>query len=131
MLDHLDLNVSDLGRSRAFYGEFLGRIGYHEFEEGAGWCSFVDPSGAFYLVLVQAGEGHLEVGFHRKRVGVNHLAFAAPSEQAVNDLAAWLDENDVFLLYDSPLRMGDRYAVFFEDPDRLKIEFVFRPANAP
>lgn len=127
MLDHLDLNVSDLERSRVFYGPLLETLGYRPFDHGTGWCSFIDPEGRFYLVLVQTSPQHLHAGFHRKRIGVNHLALAAPDHDAVDALHAWLAENGVGVLYGEPQRMGDRYALFFEDPDRLKLEYVFRP----
>ena len=129
MLDHLDLNVADLRRSRAFYEPFLTRVGYRRFEHGDGWCSFIDTPGSFYLVLVQTGSKHAAAGFHRKRVGVNHLAFPAPSAAAVDEMTSWLRERGVPPLYGSPLRMENRHAVFFEDPDRLKLEYVYRPAE--
>lgn len=127
MLDHLDLNVGDLARSRAFYEPLLGRLGYRPFDLGTGWCSFIDPTGTFYLVLVQTGAEHLRSGYHRKRVGVNHLAFAVSSDAEVDALHEWFRSNAVAVLYEAPMRMGDRYAVFAEDPDRLKIEIVHRP----
>ncbi|MFN2641173.1 MAG: VOC family protein [Actinomycetota bacterium] len=127
MLDHLDLNVADLARSRAFYRPFLERLGYRPFDEGDGWCSFIDPTRRFYLVLVQTSVTQLHAGFHRKRIGVNHLAFAAPTPAAVDELHAWLGQHDIDTMYDSPMQMGDRYALFLEDPDRLKLEYVYRP----
>jgi catechol 2,3-dioxygenase-like lactoylglutathione lyase family enzyme len=130
VLDHLDLNVSDLERSRSFYGPLLEHLGYAPFQEGSGWCSFIDPAGLFYLVLVQAPIAHMQAGFHRKRIGVNHLAFSAPSRAAVDDFHSLLLANRIAALYGAPMEMGERYAVFFEDPDRLKIEVVFRP-DAP
>lgn len=127
MLDHLDLNVSDLARSRAFYEPLLAHLGYRPFEAGESWCSFIEPEGRFYLVLVQTGLAQLQARFHRKRIGVNHLAFSAPTRGAVDELHSWLSGRGFATLYGSPMKMDDRYAVFFEDPDRLKIEFVFRP----
>jgi catechol 2,3-dioxygenase-like lactoylglutathione lyase family enzyme len=62
---------------------------------------------------------------------VNHLAFPAPSVKAVDDLYAWLMAGGVPVLYGSPLDMGHpdqpNYGLFFEDPDRLKLEYVHRP----
>jgi catechol 2,3-dioxygenase-like lactoylglutathione lyase family enzyme len=127
-LNHLDLNVSDLGRSEAFYRDVLGRLGYGERERGAGWVSIGVRD--FYVTLVQTDERFLDRGFHRKGVGVNHLSFRAPTREAVDDLDRWLVDRDVPVLYDGPMEMGTpedpNYAVFFEDPDRLKLEYVFR-----
>ena len=132
MLHHLDLNVSDLSQSATFYGRLLGRLGYEDGEMGDGWKAFVKEG--FYLTLVQADGPHSEAGFHRKRVGVNHLAFPAPSARAVDHLLEWLEAEGVAVLYGGPLQMGSasapNYAVFFEDPDRVKLEYVYRPARA-
>jgi catechol 2,3-dioxygenase-like lactoylglutathione lyase family enzyme len=131
MLHHLDLNVRDLARSADFYGRLLPLLGYRPGEAGEGWITWQCPT--FYITLVQTAEPYRSLGFHRKRIGVNHLAFHAPSRQAVDDLHGWLRENGVPILYGGPLEMGTpskpNYAVFFEDPDRLKLEYVYRPLH--
>ncbi|HLN63528.1 MAG TPA: hypothetical protein VK464_18480 [Symbiobacteriaceae bacterium] len=49
----------------------------------------------------------------------------------MDDLYGWLAERGVPVLYGGPMEMGTpgapNYAVFFEGPDRLKLEYVFRP----
>ena len=101
----------------------------NEVERGTGWISLGD--GTFYITLVQIEERFAARGFHRKGIGLNHLAFPAPSVNAVDDFHAWLMARGVPVLYGSPLDMGHpdqpNYAVFFEDPDRLKLEYVHRP----
>lgn len=128
-LHHLDLNVRDLQASETFYGGLLERFGLKEVERGDHWVSFGTES--CYISLVQTRAPFLYHGFHRKRIGVNHLAFPAPSHAAVDDLTAWLREHGVPVLYDGPMEMGTdeapNYAVYFEDPDRLKLEYVYRP----
>jgi len=128
-LHHLDLNVRDLPGSEAFYRDLLGRFGLAEVERGEHWISF--GTDTCYITLVQTREPFLYHGFHRKRMGVNHLAFPAPSHEAVDELHAWLVERGTTILYDGPMEMGTEeapnYAVYFEDPDRLKLEYVYRP----
>jgi catechol-2,3-dioxygenase len=128
-LHHLDLNVRDLAHSETFYRDVLPRFGLSELDRGDGWVTYGSES--WYLTLVQTSEPYLHHGFHRKRIGVNHLAFPAPSRDAVDELSAWLAERGTAVLYGGPLDMGSddapNYAVYFEDPDRLKIEYVFRP----
>lgn len=125
-LDHLDLNVRDLGRSGPFYEAFLAWLGYAPFQqwpEGRSWRK----NGA-YVVLVQTDPARLEAGFHRKRVGVNHLAFAAARPEEVDRFyREFLLPRDVPVLYGGPREDGGTYAVYFEDPDRLKLELVYRP----
>jgi catechol 2,3-dioxygenase-like lactoylglutathione lyase family enzyme len=132
MLHHVELNVGDLATSGAFYDALLGRLGYRVFEEGETWRSYVD--GSCYLVLAQADDRFVSRGFHRKAVGINHLAFAAPDRGAVDGLQGWLVEHDVPVLYAGAIDAGSsdegpNYAVYFEDPDRLKLEYVFRPLD--
>jgi catechol 2,3-dioxygenase-like lactoylglutathione lyase family enzyme len=128
-LHHLDLNVRDLEASEAFYRGLLTRFGLEEFERGAYWISF--GTDACYITLVQTRAPFLYHGFHRKRIGVNHLAFRAPSHEAVDELHAWLLERGATILYGGPMEMGTdeapNYAVYFEDSDRLKLEYVYRP----
>lgn len=127
MLHHLDLNVSDFDRSSAFYAALMPRLGYEAGKAGQGWLTW--RSGSFYLTLVATEEPYRSRGYHRKGVGVNHLAFAAPSRAAVDQLHAWLVATGVPVLYGGPLEMGSlsepNYAVFFEDTDRVKLEYVY------
>ena len=60
--------------------------------------------------------------------GVDHLAFAAESREQVDERAAWLRERDAEL-ESEPQEYDytpDYYAVFFYDPDRIKLEIVHR-----
>src|SRR5205085_2178272 len=71
--NHLDLNVSDLRRSEGFYSSLAEQLGWRELERGEGWVSI--GTGSFYVTLVQTQDRFREAGYHRKAVGVNHLAF--------------------------------------------------------
>jgi catechol 2,3-dioxygenase-like lactoylglutathione lyase family enzyme len=121
-LEHLDIYVSDLARSGEFWGSFLTALGYGELAKSAtGWSW---TNGESTVFLLQAESEYLDPPYHRKRVGLNHLAFAVSQKRQVDDLANQLRERSVPLLYGGP-RSGRRtYAVFFEDPDRIKIEVV-------
>jgi catechol 2,3-dioxygenase-like lactoylglutathione lyase family enzyme len=63
----------------------------------------------------------------RYRIGLHHLAFAAPSRDVVDERAAWLRAQDVEIEsgpaeYDY---VPGYYAVFFRDRDGLKLEIAF------
>jgi catechol 2,3-dioxygenase-like lactoylglutathione lyase family enzyme len=121
-LEHLDISVSDLERSGEFWAAFLKDLGYREFAKSAtGWSWTNDESTVF---LLQAEREYLEPPYHRKRVGLNHLAFGVSDPKEVNAMAARLLARDVPLLYGGPRAGRTTYAVFFEDPDRIKIEIV-------
>ena len=65
--------------------------------------------------------------YHRCRVGLNHLAFHADSRQQVDEMTEKLKGRGVTLLYTDrhPFAGGENhYAVYFEDPDRIKVELV-------
>lgn len=65
--------------------------------------------------------------YHRSRVGLNHLAFQASSSQHVDEITNRLKEKRITILYPEihPFAGGDNhYAVYFEDPDRIKVELV-------
>jgi catechol-2,3-dioxygenase len=79
-----------------------------------------------YFVIVQVEERFSLNGYHRKNVGLNHLAFHAESRADVDSMLLKLRQRGVEILYSSmhPNADGDVYALYFEDPDRIKVEFV-------
>lgn len=125
MIHHIEIYVSDLTQSKAFWGWFLNELGYHiyqSWEKGQSW-----KLGSSYLVFVQAEERFLDIPYHRCRVGLNHLAFYAKSRGHVDEMTSKLKERGVTILYEDkhPYAGGNQhYAVFFEDPDRIKVELV-------
>ena len=56
-----------------------------------------------YIVLVQTEPEYLGVPYHRRRRGLNHLAFRAESREQVDHIRDILRERGVAMLYD------DRY----------------------
>ncbi len=123
--EHLDLNVSDLRTSLNFYSQVLAPLGYAPAEEGLGWQVLRGPED--YLCLVQVEAPYLEPDFHRKRIGVNHLAFRVRTRADFEAFLAHLAQLRVPLLYGGPLETEGSLACYFEDPDRLKLEVVWRP----
>lgn len=98
LLHHVEINVSDLNRSIAFWGWFLEELGYtpfQEWENGTSW-KLADT----YLVFVQTEERFLDVSYHRSRVGLNHLAFYAESREHVDNITRKLKEKGIKILYE-------------------------------
>ncbi|QYR23590.1 VOC family protein [Paenibacillus sp. sptzw28] len=128
LIHHIEINVSNLERSSEFWGWFLNEIGYELFQkwdEGISW-----KLGDTYLVFVQTGDRYLNDSFHRCRIGLNHLAFHAESRQQVDVITEKLRSRGTGILYQAnhPYAGGkNHYAVFFEDPDRVKVELVAPP----
>lgn len=125
LLHHVEIYVSDLEKSKSFWGWFLKELGYRsyqEWNEGQSW-----KLGETYLVFVQAENRFLDVAYHRCRPGLNHLAFHASSRERVDEMTEMLKERGIRILYENqhPFAGGENYyAVYFEDPDRIKVEFV-------
>ncbi|GEQ32463.1 VOC family protein [Marinilactibacillus psychrotolerans] len=125
VLHHLELYVSDLDRTVEFWGWLLEALGYKPFqkwEKGRSWK--LDET---YIVFVQTEERFLDIPYHRCRVGLNHLAFHEESRAQIDDLTVRLENRGINVLYKDqhPYAGGNmHYAVYFEDPDRIKVEVV-------
>lgn len=126
-LHHVELQVLDLAASLRFWEPFLGRLGYVPYQRWALGASF--RLGHTYIVLVQTEAAHGVAGFHRKRAGLNHLAFHAASRAQVDDLTAWVRDAGFTVLYADRHPHADpgNYALFCEDPQRVKVEVIAPP----
>lgn len=122
-MHHVEIYVSDLAKSTEFWGWLLEELGYRLFQSwGQGRSWILDST---YIVLVQTEERYLDIPYHRCRTGLNHLAFHARSREHIDELIEKLISRGVSLLYqDKHPYAGGNYGVFFEDPDRIKIELV-------
>jgi catechol 2,3-dioxygenase-like lactoylglutathione lyase family enzyme len=132
-LDHVDLVVSSLERSLPFYRELLHPLGWTRATE------IVGERGEHVLYLGQPGGDSIslraaqsDVPHDRYAVGVHHVAFKAPSRAAVDERAQWLRDQDAEI-ESGPEEYGytpGYYAVFFYDPDGIKLEIVFKPPQS-
>jgi glyoxylase I family protein len=136
-VDHLDLVVTDLERSLAFYRGLLGPLGYvresaieGERGERVVYLGRAGHRGGS-VSLRAAQSGAHPVPYDRYAVGLHHLAFAAGSRAQVDERAAWASAHGAEI--ESGPREHDYspgyYAVFLHDPDGLKLELVHRPAE--
>jgi catechol 2,3-dioxygenase-like lactoylglutathione lyase family enzyme len=131
---HVDLVVSSILRSLPFYRELLEPLGWHrssevEGERGETIWYLAGPGSWLGLREAQAAT---EDGFDRYRVGVHHVAFEAPSRFAVDDRAEWLRVQGA-AIESGPEEYSyvpGYYAVFFYDPDGIKLEIVHVPGHA-
>ncbi|GKV65655.1 MULTISPECIES: VOC family protein [unclassified Sporosarcina] len=125
LFHHVEIYVSDLEKSIQFWGWLLEELGcslYQEWEQGRSW-KIHDT----YIVFVQTEERFMDVPYHRCRTGLNHLAFHADSRQHINYIIGKLKDKGISVLYPEqhPYAGGtEHYVVYFEDPDRIKVELV-------
>ena len=125
LIHHIEIYVSNLKSSTIFWGWFLEELGYESFQSWEGGQSWKLEE--TYIVFVQAEERYMDIPYHRCRVGLNHLAFHANSRQQVDEMTIKLERKGVKVLYTDkhPFAGGEKhYAVYFEDPDRIKVELV-------
>lgn len=135
-IDHLDLVVTDLERSLAFYRGLLLFLGYSREVEIAGergervvYLGRVGGMGSLSLRAAQS-DAHA-TPYDRYAVGIHHIAFAATSRAVVEQAGAWAAANG------GEVESGPQeyaytpgyYAVFLHDPDGLKLEVVHRPSE--
>lgn len=122
-LHHVEIYVSNLEKSASFWGWFLGELGYRLFQSWEQGRSYI--LGGTYIVFVQTEERFRDVPYHRCRTGLNHLAFHARSREQVDQLKNQLEERGIESLYpDKFPTAGGAHGLFFEDPDRIKVELV-------
>jgi glyoxylase I family protein len=135
-IDHLDLVVTDEERSLTFYRGLLRPLGYMregvitgERGERVTYLNRVAGGGSVSIRKRQSDAHPLP--YDRYAVGIHHIAFSAPSRAAVDERARWLAGHGATIEsgpgeYEySP----GYYAVFFLDPDGIKLELVHQPSD--
>ncbi len=119
-IDHLVIRVSDYEASKAFYGRLFGFLGFEvsdEYDDAIGWTSgktrfWIGPADA------EGKKRKYRIG----DVGFHHYAFELRSRKDVDALQAFLTELGATIVDPADEYYDDYYAVFFLDPDGLKLE---------
>ncbi len=125
---HLQFNVSEKKKSFPFYKDMLGYLGYKvNFEQGV---VLKMSNNTCDIWLVQTPVKYKKNKFHRKNTGLNHIAFKVDSKVDVDKFTKeFLVPRKIKTLYSTPKSFPEYtknyYAVFFEDPDRIKLEVVY------
>ncbi|GBG93672.1 hypothetical protein LFYK43_01310 [Ligilactobacillus salitolerans] len=124
IVDHLEIYVSDLPKTRAFWDLLLVQnFHYQVYQEWDTGISYRLKE--TYIVFVQTDK--TSPAFNRTRVGLNHLAFSVPTNEAVDRIREQILTAQYPELYPSryPHAGGpESYAFYCEDPDRIKVEVV-------
>jgi glyoxylase I family protein len=119
--------VNDITRSRAFYDKVLGELGFRNGENG----NYIYWANAHMTIAIRpASDPNRGAQFDRYRVGLHHLAFRARSRADVDQFHRFLAREKITIL-DTPTEYPqygqNYYAVFFADPDGIKLELVHNP----
>ena len=128
-IQHVDLCVSDVERSRAFYIELLGPVGLEED------VLFRSYRGTEDIVYLRFGEQNLglrpadggEYAYYR--VGIEHLAFEVQRREEVDEAYERCAALGAKIHFPPQVDadLEDYYAFFVFDPDGLRIEVFWAP----
>jgi glyoxylase I family protein len=134
IVHHIDLTVRDPWTSFPFYDAFLKALGYRlikEDDRGFDW-KLETEQGSHEVGLVRASPDGRERSHDRFSPGLHHLAWAVDSRAEVDHMHECLLKIGAKVL-DPPAEYPQYnagrgyYAVFFADPDGLKLECVYTP----
>lgn len=134
-ISHVDLVVSSIERSLPSYRGLLEPIGWTGLSEVRGergetihYLS-VEGAGVAALGLRERRSDARGAPYDRYAVGVHHVCFDVRSREVVDERARWLHDMGA-AIGSGPAEYDytpGYYAVFFYDPDGLKLELLHRP----
>jgi catechol 2,3-dioxygenase-like lactoylglutathione lyase family enzyme len=146
-ISHIDLTVTDPRRSIPFYAAFFEAVGFQRHVADHPDFAGSDPrraawfmryaSGAYWGIEVRPARPESRHKSHdRYAPGLHHLAFHAESREDVDRIHRAMQEVGAPVLdppadYAGPAYSPGYYAVFFADPDGLKLEVVYEPGSNP
>jgi catechol 2,3-dioxygenase-like lactoylglutathione lyase family enzyme len=147
-LSHVDMSVSDPDRSIPFYAAFFAALGYRRLRSDhpefvgdrplrAAWFTRYEGRGVFGVEVRPAEPGSRGKLHDRYAPGLHHIAFHAESRAAVDEVHVRVAEAGGRVLdpptdYSGQLGYSEGYyAVFFADPDGVKLEVVYEPLTNP
>jgi catechol 2,3-dioxygenase-like lactoylglutathione lyase family enzyme len=119
-VDHLSIRVSDFAASKDFYDKLFKFLGFEvldEYEDAIGWTN-----GQTRFWIGAAAPSGRRRRHRTGDVGFHHYAFQLRSRADVDALDAFLRKAGVQIVDPAAEYYPDYYAVFFLDPDGLKLE---------
>lgn len=128
-LYHIQINVSDIKKSLSFYKDLFSYFEYEIIMEDETCVGFSNGTVDFWIMETE--DAFKKNEFHRKNTGLNHLAFQVAQIEDINTFVTeFLAPRNIPALYHSPKAYPEYsenyYAVFFEDPDKIKFEIVYK-----
>jgi glyoxylase I family protein len=128
-IEHIDVTVNDLARSTIFYGLVMPALGFRRLvEDESDQVRWGNAHISFAIRQAESAEDG--AAFNRYRVGLHHLAFKANRRAAIDEFHRFLIRERLPIL-DAPAEYPqygtNYYAVFFADPDGMKLELVHFP----
>ena len=117
-LDHLTILVTSLAVSMPYYERLLSLIGFSKIKDHI----WTDTEG-FYFQFNEAKAGTSD--YERFGAGMNHLGFAAPSVEFVENIQAQMQATGFAV--PQIQSFGGVRALFMKDPDGIRFEISYYP----
>jgi catechol 2,3-dioxygenase-like lactoylglutathione lyase family enzyme len=116
-IDHISIRVSDYEKSKAFYAKLFAFLGFELSDDYGTTIGWTNGRTRYWIAPAEGRKTHRigDVGFH-------HYAFELRSRKDVDALQAFLEKEHVRIVDPADEYYDDYYAVFFLDPDGLKLE---------
>jgi catechol 2,3-dioxygenase-like lactoylglutathione lyase family enzyme len=119
-VDHLVIRVGDYEKSKAFYGKLFAFLGFKVLDEYADAIGWTNGKTRFWIAPTDAAGR--KRGYRLGDIGFHHYAFELRSRKDVDALQAFLEQEGATIVDPAGEYYDDYYAVFFLDPDGLKLE---------
>ncbi len=119
-IDHLSIRVSDYQKSKTFYTKLFAFLGFElsdEYADSIGWTN-----GKTRFWISPADDQGRKRKYRIGDIGFHHYAFQLRSRKDVDALQTFLQETGATIVDPAAEYYDDYYAVFFLDPDGLKLE---------
>jgi catechol 2,3-dioxygenase-like lactoylglutathione lyase family enzyme len=119
-VDHLVISVGDFERSKSFYAPLMQFLGFGVEAEYAGMMGWANGKTLFWIS--QADAQGKQRKYRKGDVGFHHYAFRLRSRKDVDALQGLLKQRGATIVDPAGEYYDDYYAVFFLDPDGMKLE---------
>ena len=119
-VDHLVISVGDFDKSKAFYAPLMEFLGFGVEGEYEAMMGFANGKTLFWIAAADA-EGK-KYKYRKGDIGFHHYAFRLRSRKDVDALQAYLEKTGATVVDPAGEYYDDYYAVFFLDPDGMKLE---------
>jgi catechol 2,3-dioxygenase-like lactoylglutathione lyase family enzyme len=116
-IDHISIRVSNYEKSKAFYGRLFGFLGFEISDEYPNTIGWTNGKTRYWIAPAEGRKKH-RIG----DVGLHHYAFELRNRKDVDALQAFLKGERVRIVDPADEYYDDYYAVFFLDPDGIKLE---------
>ena len=116
-IDHISIRVSDYKKSKAFYGRLFEFLGFEISDEYPNTIGWTNGKTRYWIAPAEGRKKH-RIG----DVGLHHYAFELRNRKDVDALQSFLEEQRIRIVDPADEYYEDYYAVFFLDPDGIKLE---------